>query len=637
MKNHFICLTIVASAILASCNKDTDMAGNTDLSFDRNVKINTNIDNNRELSRANFIGTDLSLTLDYGANDNAVLRTENRKWNYMAENSTWSIDGEPMLWKDNTTPVDIYAYSPYIEDITDRKKIEFRVGESQSESNISQYDLLGCTMMQYKNGDNAALTLELNHVLSQIKVNMSFGNSVGDNPNVENITINNVSTSVFYDATTATATTKEEGSNITVSKSSNGNSYTAILPAQTLKAGEFLTFNVNDKSYHYTIDNSAIHKLEPGKILTLNLQVGEQQVILSNVLIEDWTSKEITDMVATKKKWIDFAVKPAKGTGENGDPYLITNARELAWVAKEVNEYTGKGITKNLTLMNDIDLSGLEWVPIAINNTNQPYLNNSVIDGNGHSIIGMEAVCQNGCSVSGFIGYVKGGSTYIKNITFKDCKSINGSKGTGIIVGYMQGGPKIVNCHVINSYTNSAGITGGLVGQMDNNTFLYASSFDGEVETNGNYGGSLVAHSKGSYIVACHSKGKITKTSGAYVGGVLGGSAFANNITPNLLSCYTISIASTSMQFVGQVPNDGKKNILMESCYYSASSKMKDVPSQAGTAELNTTTDDHLNAMNVTIDNFLTTQSSNNFEKYHYVKNNETQDGEFPYILVKQE
>lgn len=638
MKNSFIYLTIAATAVLASCNKESELAGNLNQSFDRNVKISTNIDNERKLSRADFTGTDLSLTLDYGSEDNAVLHTDNRKWKY--ENSSWTLDGdENMLWKDNSTPVDIYAYSPYINDITDKKNIRFAVQTTQNEDNMTTSDLLGCNKLQYKNEGEPTLSLELSHLLSQVKINLSFGNSVGENPTVESITLNNVATSVIYDATTVTATTDNESkNNVTVSKAAASYSYTAILPAQLLAAGKFLTFTVNGENYSYTIKEGSVPELKKGEILTMNLQVGEQSVLVKSVTIDDWKTENVNNMVAAKKTWADFAVKPSEGKGEIGDPYLIYNAQELAWIAKEVNNKAG-GSVMHVLLKKDIDLSGLEWLPIGKSDaaTSRYLLQSSVIDGDGHSIIGMEAVNHPDFFVSGFVGYAKL-NTEIKNINFVNCTSKSsqggsGDRGAGVVAGFLKGGCKVINCNVINGFIQGLYCNGGIVGKLAGTSFVYACSFDGTVFASTGNSGSLVGEVNASHIIASYSKGMISKYGGT-CGGTIGKLiCTAQDNQTKLHSVYTISKANNSISYIGAFSGNYRD---IKSCYALDGNNITMNSGEEGITISASIDDEVMNDMNATlVDN--TTVTAEGWDKYYYVKNDDISEGAFPYILKKQE
>lgn len=616
------------------CNKENNIADDSDILFDRAVRITTNIDDKNEISRANFIGNDLSLTLDYGE-DNELLHTNNRKWNY--SDGVWSIEGEEyMLWKDNSTPVDVYAYSPYIEGVTDNKNISFQVKDNQSESNTNESDLLGCTIPQYKNNGIASLQLTFKHVLAQIKVNLTYGNSVGENPSASSFKIKNVMTGVSYDATTGIAISNMESKkDVTVAKSSNGNIYTAILPAQTL-TGELIEITVNNNTYTYNINEGTIHELKAGNILTLNLQVGVQEIILKGVSVEDWNTQNISDMTATQKTWSDFAIKPSKGEGTSGEPYLIYNAAELAYIANEINNSEkGKGI--NIKLENDIDLSGLDWIPIGANSTN--CLSGScLIDGNNKKIIGMSAINQTQSPVSGFIGYAKTG-VKIANLIFENpvVRANSGAtslteSGLGTVIGFAKGSCIISNCHVTGGYVQGPYNSGGLAGKISGGTILYASSYNGTIYRVGFNSGSIVGEIGSANVIACYSTGIIRGTNGygAAIGKTGGG-----NIS--LISTYTTVTPDAESAFVATLTGTP---LTITSCYAQANNKITN--NNQNEIQLVDFSDSNNNEtiisnMNETIDKnqYIVNMT---LEKFHYEINNDvTTSNLFPFVIKKFE
>ena len=88
------------------------------------------------------------------------------------------------------------------------------------------------------------------------------------------------------------------------------------------------------------------------------------------------------------------------GTGTEADPYLITNARELALIAKNVNtvttDYTGVYFKQTA----NINLDGAEWQPIGNMSTTTSF--KGVYDGADYTIYNMLAVGE----YSGLFGWI---------------------------------------------------------------------------------------------------------------------------------------------------------------------------------------------------------------------------------------
>lgn len=80
----------------------------------------------------------------------------------------------------------------------------------------------------------------------------------------------------------------------------------------------------------------------------------------------DYQETEEIGGIEKKGIWTDYAAEAyARGSGTQEDPYIITNAPELALLAKRINEEAEVG--KYYELVSDIDQSGHFWNPIGNN------------------------------------------------------------------------------------------------------------------------------------------------------------------------------------------------------------------------------------------------------------------------------
>lgn len=167
------------------------------------------------------------------------------------------------------------------------------------------------------------------------------------------------------------------------------------------------------------------------------------------------------------------------------DYYEVSNAGQLYWVAKQINDYGKNDI--NVKLMRDItdndDLSAetlRSWTPI-VNYYGTFY-------GNGHSVAGLYCVVENGyAGFFGSLGYYPVDGLHIKRSYFK-------GKTAGALAGY-SGGATVTKCSVAADVTViGSDEAGGLIG---------------------NTGG-------GGQITDCCSYAKVSTTNGAYCGGLVG-------------------------------------------------------------------------------------------------------------------
>ncbi|MBO5510031.1 MAG: hypothetical protein J5962_06190, partial [Lachnospiraceae bacterium] len=222
-------------------------------------------------------------------------------------------------------------------------------------------------------------------------------------------------------------------------------------------------------------------------------------------------------------------------------PYQITTAAELALLAKDSETYK----TSCFKLMNDIDLSDYEWVPIAEFD--------GIFDGNGKSITGLKIGASDAAATDlegkpvGLFGTVTG---TVKNLTVNAAIYVSDAsdaldKAAGIIVGNLRG--TIDNCiaegtiNVTRTFANVGGIAGtvtkgGKILNCGNKATVNGcgsvddSTGDRNLRTKtrvGGIAGSAVIESGDTaslYVANSYNVGTVTATGGhnPCVGGVLG-------------------------------------------------------------------------------------------------------------------
>ncbi len=195
----------------------------------------------------------------------------------------------------------------------------------------------------------------------------------------------------------------------------------------------------------------------------------------------------------------------------------ITTAQQLKQLADEVNAGDSKS-GKTYLLANDIDLSGLNWVPIGYyidwnNSNNKPF--SGVFDGQGHSIIGL--TISGGQNDAGLFGYTH--LATIRNVVIRN-PQIEGRGEVGALVGrqgYSSTG--IEKCAVISGRIQGAGSVGGLVGYMEESPLQNCYTTCEVIATDSYAGGIVGSHLVGASIRSCYATGNI---SGRYSGGIAG-------------------------------------------------------------------------------------------------------------------
>lgn len=200
---------------------------------------------------------------------------------------------------------------------------------------------------------------------------------------------------------------------------------------------------------------------------------------------KETVSETENQSMAVVDSWISnpdyYSTSFAGGSGSQGDPYLISNAAELAYLSKifsdgtGYNNYSGNYFKQTA----DINLSAHYWYPIgasnAIDNSNNNYSNFVAnYDGDGFSVSGIRSMFDpssldlenysgsitDNCALFGCVGNMNSNrkqSGKIENVNIRDSE-IAGYKAAGIAI-YAYG--SIVNCNnyaTIKGYSEAAGI-----------------------------------------------------------------------------------------------------------------------------------------------------------------------------------
>lgn len=265
--------------------------------------------------------------------------------------------------------------------------------------------------------------------------------------------------------------------------------------------------------------------------------------------------------------YLSFSQNPAEdfagGTGTSTDPYKITNAIQLS----NIRNYLGESnINLHFKIMNDIDLSGDNWLPIA----NPPEAAfHGKLNGGGNKIVGLNIGQGSNTAYrySGLFGMVKTGakidSVYLVGGNI-NVFTTNASY-TGSIAGYIDqralvgDNPNIVtisNCHSsVNIQSNSTLATeiGGIVGRA-----LTIGDFDISLDFD-----------------KCSYSGNISAKNDAKIGGILGYNASYNSgiIEVNFISCSNSGNLSANEAtnvvggILGSTFNENTVTTVFEKCY----------------------------------------------------------------------
>ena len=247
------------------------------------------------------------------------------------------------------------------------------------------------------------------------------------------------------------------------------------------------------------------------------------------------------------------AKDPGYTVSEDGRTYEVYNAEGLKNIAELVNEEWKLDI--NITLTNNIDLTGIDWTPIG-KDDNKAYT--GTFDGNGKTITGLTVTRSN--RYTGLFGFIKG---TVKNVVLTE---VNITSGTfvGGVAGWSFGG-NIENCSVSGSVSgNSGSDVGGVVGYQQVGSITGCSS-SATVKGTERAGGVVGVTNGGTTpLTACYATGNVTVendgTSNAWAGGIVG-----MNGTGTLIACY--AAGNVSGNIVGGAV--GVNYATVTACYWS--------------------------------------------------------------------
>lgn len=224
------------------------------------------------------------------------------------------------------------------------------------------------------------------------------------------------------------------------------------------------------------------------------------------------------------------------GTGTEGDPFLIENAQQFAYLAYRVNNGldAGGGHVSNhdyhYKMMIDIDLNGSEdfqWTPIGYWNSNSDYqCFGGCFNGNNHTISGMY-INSYFANRDGLFGYVDG--VTIENLGVIGDTIATAGTYVGGIIGVADGTSIITNCYntgTVFAYSYSVNsYSGGIVGYagMAVITNCYNT---GIVSSNAYYSYPYSSYSCSGGIIGCADTAEITN---CYNTGAVSASDYSKN------------------------------------------------------------------------------------------------------------
>ena len=313
------------------------------------------------------------------------------------------------------------------------------------------------------------------------------------------------------------------------------------------------------------------------------------------VCTNDMKVEKISSAIVVEKKadvWDgSIAEGFASGDGTEANPYIIETAAQFAYFRDQVSTGKNSFSSKYISLVSDIDLNNIEWLPIG----GKTYNNNNFsgkFDGNFNKIYNLKITERE--DYAGLFSNISGNSE-IKNLgiesgNIKLSSSETNAKFAGAIVSYSTG--TILNCYnkanvegekvggivgenrgdISNSYNkgkiSGTGYAGGIAACMTNTIKIENCYNSGEVTSTKYYAGGITGRSStASTVKNCYNYGNINGYE--YVGGIIG-YAYAYQNYNDTINCYNLGKVegtSDSGSYVGGILGYAQREI--KNCYNS--------------------------------------------------------------------
>ena len=139
--------------------------------------------------------------------------------------------------------------------------------------------------LSYTKDAKDAVKLDFTHVMAKMVVNLTYKNQWGGTPTVKNVVVSDAvkEATINYLTKAVTPTTTAQADFEVPATVANTQYVSVLIPQNGIQK---LAITIGDKTFIY--DNGTPFNFESGKITTINLEVGRDQVILDEVKISDW-------------------------------------------------------------------------------------------------------------------------------------------------------------------------------------------------------------------------------------------------------------------------------------------------------------------------------------------------------------
>lgn len=288
MKTKYYIFALAAMTMtLGSCSDSENTTGTEapkSITVSTSIGKMTRITTDEKGAQAFSEGDEISVYAWTGSADKvpaAAERVVNNAINKLTD-KVW-VATPQMLWKNN---VDQH----YFIGIYPTKNVDNLTADTYTfnAENQAASDLLVAVNVKglsYTKDAKDAVKLDFTHVMAKMVVNLTYKNQWGGIPTVKNVVVSDaVKEATINYLTKAVTPTATAQADFEVPATVANTQYVSVLIPQN--GIQKLAITIGDKTFIY--DNGTPFNFESGKITTINLEVGRDQVILDEVKISDW-------------------------------------------------------------------------------------------------------------------------------------------------------------------------------------------------------------------------------------------------------------------------------------------------------------------------------------------------------------
>ena len=282
MKAKLIFSALVAVAVMG-CNKieNTPAPEYITVSTDILSKVSTNADGSQIFTAGDKISV-YAWTGD--AASVPAVRVVDNAINTLGTDGVWTAAPQ-MLWKNLVDKhYFVGVYPSHAASEADLSAVKVSVDPADQLGS----DVLVATELSGKIAENNPVKLNFSHLMAKVSIELSYRNQWGGGaPEVSSVKIKDLVSSATLDLLTKTITADASPkSDTTIPEFKENEIYGSVLVPQNGITTIAITIEGSDYIYTHP---SAI-KFETGKVTTIRLIVGRNQVDLADVTIQDWAA-----------------------------------------------------------------------------------------------------------------------------------------------------------------------------------------------------------------------------------------------------------------------------------------------------------------------------------------------------------